>query len=314
MLISRKLDSGFYMSSLLSFKALADETRLRILVILYDNELNVNELVTVLSMGQSRVSRHLKILTDAGLLISRRDGLWVFYSVPKDTVERGFIDAIIPFVHAEGLFQEDLAMATAVLEERTRQTQHFFNTIAEDWDTLVSEVLGDFSLKETIASLMPSCQTACDLGCGTGNVLEALLTKAKTVIGVDGSPRMLEVAKKHFPDNPNISLRIGDLTHLPLRDGEADFACLNLVLHHIPQPTVVLREVRRILQPQGHLVITDFARHADERMRTQYGDHWLGFTKEDLENFLREADFSTFHVKEEPIQRGLSLYILQVQR
>lgn len=301
------------MSSLLSFKALADETRLRLLVILYDKELNVNELVTVLSMGQSRVSRHLKILTDAGLLTSRRDGLWVFYSVPQNTPEREFVDAIIPFVRKEGLFQEDTAMANAVLEERTRQTQQFFNTIAEDWDTLVTEVLGSFSLKDTIAALMPPCQTACDLGCGTGNVLEALLTKATTVIGVDGSPRMLEIAKKHFPDNPNISLRIGDLSHLPLRDGEADFVCLNLVLHHIPQPLEILREVNRVLQPQGHLVITDFARHTDERMRTQYGDHWLGFTKDDLEKFLFESGFSLRNIQETPIQRGLSLFIIQAQ-
>ena len=302
------------MSSLLSFKALADETRLRLLVILYDKELNVNELVTVLSMGQSRVSRHLKILTDAGLLTSRRDGLWVFYSVPQNTLEREFVDAIIPFVRKEGLFQEDIAMATAVLEERTRQTQQFFNTIAEDWDTLVTEVLGSFSLKDTIADLMPPCQTACDLGCGTGNVLEALLTKARTVIGVDGSPRMLEIAKKHFPDNPNISLRIGDLSHLPLRDGEADFVCLNLVLHHIPQPLEILREVNRVLQPQGNLVITDFARHTDERMRTQYGDHWLGFTKDDLEKFLFDSGFAIQNIQETPIQRGLSLFIIQAQR
>lgn len=302
------------MSSLLSFKALADETRLRLLVILYDNELNVNELVSVLAMGQSRVSRHLKIMTDAGLLISRRDGLWVFYSVPKNTVERDFIDAIIPFVRSEGLFKEDLSMAAAVLEERTRQTQQFFNTIAEDWDTLVTEVLGDFSLKDTIAELMPSCHTACDLGCGTGNVLDALLTKATTVIGVDGSPRMLEIAKKHFPDNPNISLRIGDLSHLPLRDGEADFVCLNLVLHHIPQPLEILREVNRVLQPQGNLIITDFARHTDERMRTRYGDHWLGFTKEDLQKFLTESGFTIQNIQETPIERGLSLYIIQAQR
>lgn len=302
------------MASLLYFKALADETRLRLLVILYHNELNVNELVTVLSMGQSRVSRHLKILTDAGLLVSRRDGLWVFYSVPENTVQRDFIDSLIPFVLDEKLFQDDLTMATAVLEERTRKTQHFFNTIAEDWDKLVTEVLGDFSLKDTVAELMPRCQTACDLGCGTGNVLEALLTKATNVIGVDGSPRMLEIAKKHFPDASNISLRIGDLSHLPLRDGEADFACLNLVLHHIPQPLEILREVNRILQPGGKLVITDFARHNDERMRNDYGDHWLGFTHDDLEKFLTEADFSIEHIRKAPIERGLSLYIIQAQR
>lgn len=296
------------------FKALADETRLRLLFILYKHELNVNELVVILSMGQSRVSRHLKILTDAGLLTSRRDGLWVFYSAPAGTPGRVFIDSLIPFMQSDPMFQTDLAMSAAVIEERGRKTQHFFNTIAEDWDRLAVEVLGDFNLQEAIAKLMPPCETACDLGCGTGNVLEVLLTKAQKVIGVDGSPRMLEMAKNRLPDTPNISLRIGDLSHLPLRDHEADFACLNLVLHHIPNPTEILKEVYRILQPEGYLVITDFTRHTDEGMRTEYGDHWLGFTKSDMEKFLADAGFSVTVFQTAPIERGLSLHIIQARR
>lgn len=104
---------------------------------------------------------------------------------------------------------------------------------------------------------------------------------------------MLELARRRFAaEGDRVSLRIGDLAHLPLHDGEADFASLNMVLHHVPAPEEVLREIRRILAPGGILVLTDFNRHEDERMRLEYGDHWLGFELETLQAHLTRAGFS----------------------
>ena len=297
------------------FKALADDTRIRLLHILSNNELNVNELVAVLGMGQSRISRHLKILTSARLLTWRRDGLWVFYSSPESGADKSFIDAVIPFVANNPFAAQDCAAAAALIAERTRKTQQFFNSIAEDWDKLSKEVLGSFSLPEAIARIMPQCAVACDLGCGTGSVLEVMLEKAGLAIGVDGSARMLELAQKRFsPDNSRISLRIGDLAHLPLRDGEADFVTLNLVLHHLSTPVDVLQEVFRIIKPGGRLVITDYTSHSDETMRSEYGDLWLGFTTEELHNALKRARFSVTESTEVPIERNLSLHIIQATR
>ena len=309
------------MASIHYFKALADETRLRLLHILYRHELNVNELVAVMDMGQSRISRHLKIMSEAGLLSSRRDGLWVFYKATESGPDKAFLDAILPFISKDTALQTDMAVAALMIEERSKKTQQFFNAIAEYWDKLSHDVLGDFNLPEAILGLMPAKDsgaghtTACDLGCGTGNVLEAMLEVAHTVIGVDGSTRMLEVARAHFRNQESrVSLRIGDLAYLPLRDGEADFATLNLVLHHLVSPLDVLQEAHRILRPGGSLIISDFNRHTNERMRTEYGDRWLGFSEEDLRSFLQRAGFSIAKHHLVPIEHGLQLHIVKANR
>ena len=298
--------------ALLHFKALSDETRLRLVHILLHYELSVNELVSILGMGQSRVSRHLKILTEAGLLTSRRDGLWVFYAAPRAGEEREFLRAVMPFVPADAVMRADLSMAAQILEERARKTRQFFNAIAEDWDELNREVLGAFDLPEAVCAAVPQgCGTAVDLGCGTGAVLSRLLPLARGVIGVDGSARMLELCRRRFSQEDlaegRVSLRIGELSHLPLRDHEADFACINLVLHHLSAPEEGLREIRRIMAPGGRLA--DFLRHNDETMRSRYGDRWLGFEENELATGLEQAGFAVLDSARQPVGRGLALLL-----
>ncbi len=183
-------------------------------------------------------------------------------------------------------------MAARIIEERASRTRQFFNSIAEDWDELNREVLGDFRLPDAVAEIVRRhktengrpCDTGVDLGCGTGEVLELLRHNCSEVIGVDGSPRMLELARRRFgEDSAGVSLRIGELDHLPLRDGEADFACINLVLHHLSRPQDALREIARVVRPDGLLLVSDFDRHQQENMRAVYGDRWLGFTREDMD-------------------------------
>ncbi len=297
------------------FKALADETRLRLLRILLSHELSVNELVTVLGMGQSRISRHLRILSDAGLLTSRRDGLWVFYQAQQEGENRVFLDAIAPFLQNIPEAAQDIENTNRLIEERTRKSRQFFNEIADDWDNLNSEILGDFNLAEAVCAAMPrGCNLAVDLGCGTGTVLKRMLAHSHGVIGVDNSPGMLEACKRTFADTPEagerISLRIGELEHLPLRDHEADFASINLVLHHIHQPDNVLQEIRRILSQRGILFISDFKKHKDESMRTRYGDHWLGFDTSRLAMALRANGFTRTVLREQKVNKGLTLIML----
>ena len=284
--------------ALVYFKALSDETRLRLVHILLHYELSVNELVRILGMGQSRVSRHLKILTEAGLLTSRRDGLWVFYAATRCGEASDFLQAMGPFLHTDTAMREDLAMAAQILEERALKTRQFFNAIAEDWDELNREVLEDFDLP--------------------GAVLERLLPASRSLIGVDGSARMLEMCRRRF--NPvdlanenRISLRIGELDHLPLRDQEADFACINLVLHHLSDPGEGLREIRRSLTTGGHLFVADFLQHHDETMRSRYGDRWLGFDEERLQERLRQAGFEVLSCTRQAVGRGLFLLLVQAR-
>lgn len=297
------------------FKALSDNTRLRLVHILQQYELSVNELVRILGMGQSRVSRHLKILGDAGLLRGHRDGLWVFYTAARSGVEGDFLQAVMPFVHADALMRADVIMAAQILEERTLKTRQFFNAIAEDWDALNREVLGAFDLSQAVCAAVPEgCGTAVDLGCGTGMVLARLLSRCGCVIGVDGSARMLEICRRRFTPNDldqgRVSLRIGELCHLPLRDGEAHFACINLVLHHLSDPAAALHELHRILSPGGRAFVADFLQHTDETMRSRYGDHWLGFDEDALAALLTAADFTILHCVRKPVDRGMTLLLL----
>ncbi len=302
---------------LLFFKALADETRLRLARILLHYELSVNELVQLLGMGQSRISRHLKILSEAGLLHSHRDGLWVFYSVPESGQARAFLDAALPFANPDSSSsaEADLEAASQILEERARKARRFFNAIAADWDSLNRELLGDFDLACAVLDEIPAdLGVAVDLGCGTGALLERLLGHSKALIGVDGSAQMLALARKrlsaHRPAEGQVSLRIGELSHLPLADQEADFACLNLVLHHLPSPQAGLCEIRRILKPGGRLFLADFLSHRDEAMRLKYGDHWLGFAEEDLLAALKRAGFLPGACARRAVGRGLTLLLL----
>lgn len=301
--------------NLLHFKALSDATRLRLVRILLHYELSVNELVSILGMGQSRVSRHLKILAEAGLVSSRRDGLWVFYTAPARGERLDFLRAVMPFVPADAAMREDMAQAARVLEERAARTRQFFNAIAEDWDELNREVLGEFDLAAAaLAAMPPRCATAVDLGCGTGAVLARLLPGTQSLIGVDGSARMLELCRRRFGADElaqgRVSLRIGELSHLPLRDQEADFACINLVLHHLPSPAEGLSEARRIMSPGGRLFLADFLRHNDEDMRVRYGDHWLGFDEDALAGALARAGFALNEMRRHAVGRGLTLLLM----
>lgn len=301
--------------ALATFKALADETRLRLVNILSSYELSVNELVNILGMGQSRVSRHLKILAEAGLLKFRRDGLWVFYSAPVAGAQADFLQAIKPFIPDEKLFREDSCLAAQIIEERSRRARQFFNAIADSWDDLNREILAGFNLPEKVVqALPPRCAVAVDLGCGTGEVLKNILPKTKIAIGVDGSARMLEHCRSRIGSGAlacgHASLRIGELSHLPLADHEADFACINLVLHHLARPLEIFGEIQRILVPGGRLFIADFYAHSDEEMRERYGDHWLGFEPETIEQALVKADFRVTGSERHSVGKGLSLFLL----
>ena len=303
-------------------KALADETRLRLCLILYRHELSVNELVNLLEMGQSRVSRHLKILADSGLIKARRDGLWAFYSAGGHGKAHDFLEQLIPFLWDEKLSLADLSLAQHLIEERALKTRQFFNEIAEEWDALNREILGDFQIPTAVlADLPPNCGADCgvavDLGCGTGEMLENLLGHCREIIGVDGSPNMLELARRRLSQLPGaegVSLRIGDLEHLPLRDAEADFACINLVLHHLSQPAKVLAEIARILKTGGRLFLSDFDRHNLETMRATYGDRWLGFPRESLAEMLEAAGLRIFDCQKHEVKMGLSLHLVHAEK
>ncbi|WP_027357795.1 ArsR/SmtB family transcription factor [Desulforegula conservatrix] len=281
------------MDILILLKACADETRIRLLNILINHELSVNEIVDMMGMGQSRISRHLKILLDAGLLKCRRDGVWAFYSGSTSGPGKFFIEAMLPMLSKDEALKKDLVTASAIIEERTKTARQFFNKIAGQWDRLKSEILGGFNLSKAIADLAPECDKAADLGCGTGDLLTALKSKAQKIIGVDSSSEMLKEARTRLESagNEKADLRLGELEYLPLRDKEVSLAVSSMALHHIQNPVQAIKEAGRILEKDGTFIIAEYGKHSDESMRQKYGDLWLGFHTDEIKYWLEDAGF-----------------------
>ncbi len=249
--------------------------------------MSVNEIVTLMGMGQSRISRHLKILTDCGLLVCRRDGVWAFYSADK----QGDGALVAPMVESlsreDPQIQEDLKHADAVIRDRRLRRLKFFNDIAPRWEHLKADLIGDFDLNEALMADIRPCRMAVDLGCGSGALMIRLAERVEKVVGVDSSPNMLKEAEKRLQGlGAGFDLRLGELEHLPMGNSEVDLAIISLALHHLDDPRLALNESCRVVAEGGRLLIAEFEQHADESLRDRFGDRWLGFSEEELLSWL----------------------------
>ena len=282
------------------FKALADPCRLRLAAVLLRGEFTVQELTRIMGMGQSRISRHLKILAEAGVLSVKRQGTWSYYRAGE---ENAFFGAILPAFERElerlPQRRDDLAALAAVLEERRKKSLEFFDRHARQWDDLARTLLPIPDYLERLLALVPAAVvTLLEIGVGTGALLPELAERANEVIGVDHSPAMLEEARRRIAvsGQRGIELRLGEMTHLPLLDEGVGCVVANMVLHHAPSPLDVLQEMVRVLQPGGTVVLADLARHEREWAREQLADQWLGFAEEELRAWFRSADLERVEV------------------
>jgi len=301
------------MTALRLFKTAAEETRLRLLSLLAEHELNVQELEAVLQMGQSRISHHLKLMSEAGLLACRRDGLWSFYRTVEEGPGRRFLQSVRYLLSEEPCLQSDRSRAQQLLREGRSRSRRFFDALAGHWEVLREAVVGEADLAGTLGRLLPACAAAADLGCGNGALLGTLAGKARRVIGVDSSRRMLQEARRRL-QGLDADLRIGELEHLPLRDGEVDCALINLVLHHLSRPEQALLEAQRVISENGTLVVADFRRHGQEWLRRRHGDRWLGFEPADLGRWLRQAGFGSLRALQLPVRHGLTLLVYRCRK
>ncbi|BCA79563.1 metalloregulator ArsR/SmtB family transcription factor [Desulfuromonas sp. AOP6] len=284
-------------------KSLADSTRLRLVAILFRGEFTVQELTEILDMGQSRVSRHLKLLLDEKILSVRRQGTWSYYRACK---ENPLFVEIWPVLDAtlamEAFPREDLGAMAAIYEKRRRKSQDFFNHHASEWDGLSHRLLPTTPYAEQLFDRILPCQNLVEVGVGTGNLLPSLVFLAQTVVGVDQSPAMLAQARQRISlDGPcHIELRLGEMSHLPVLSASADLVLVNMVLHHAANPGKAFKEFARILKDEGKVVIADLLPHQYEWARESLADLWLGFERGDLESWLDEAglflaDYRTIH-------------------
>ncbi|MBN2361287.1 MAG: metalloregulator ArsR/SmtB family transcription factor [Deltaproteobacteria bacterium] len=314
------------MTLLQTYKALADVSRLRLLRTLLSGRFSVNELVEIVAMGQSRVSRHLKLLCDAGLARVDREGTWAYYqAAAEDDADTAALLALVQR-RSEELPQaaEDQRRRQRCLEARRTRARRFHDQVAPRWSQLRRELLGNGVMSERILARLERSAVVADLGCGAGEMLLPLARQARQVIGIDSSPAMLDQAQQALDgagrgaQRParRVELRLGTLEHLPLADGEASAALLNLVLHHIADPPHALREARRALAPGGTLVLCDLARHGEEWMRDRYGDLWLGFSPAELERLLAQAGFRSIEIEryDESPRAGILLAVAHAPR
>lgn len=278
-----------------SFSALADSTRCRMLWLLDRHELTVSELCAVLQLPQSTVSRHLRLLADAGWVTSRRDGTSRYYALALDGAQgpRAQIwELTRPQVSTGPGADQDARRLARVLAGRRETSQQFFATSAGQWDRMRDELFGREFLPMALLGLLPSDWTIGDLGCGTGQLLPMLAAHAARVIGVDGSDEMLAAARVRAAGLQNVEVRVGALEALPLEAASLDAATMMLVLHHLPAPAAALNEAARVLKPGGRLLIVDMTKHEREEYRQQMGHVWLGFSDDQMRRYLVQAGFS----------------------
>lgn len=284
------------------FKTLSDPTRVRILALLEREELAVQELMDVLAMAQSRVSRHLGILRAAGLLRDRREGTYVFYrfATPSTPVWRDAWALARRALDGDSTAERDAATLQQVIQARASRTRTFFDSVGPEWDAL-RKVFNDDALRaRAVSRLVPAGLTVVDVGTGTGILAAELARLNLRVIGVDNSPRMLEAARTKLASAgiTGVELRGGDANALPLADGEADAAFAHMVLHYLPSPPEALREMARVVRPGGQIVVVDFVRHESEWMRDELGVLWLGFPPAEIRGWLADAGLEDTQVWE----------------
>jgi len=276
------------------FKSLADGTRLRLLHLLAHGEFTVQELTGILGMGQSRISRHLKILHEAGLLAVSRQGTWSYYRIaPEPGWTESFWQLLKPALATLEEGPADLRLLAGLCEERQRANRDFFDRHARQWDAMKQSVLQLPSYRAPLLERLGSGARLVEVGVGTGELLPELARRWQSVIGIDHSREMLEVAAGPCRELPpgQVELRLGEMGHLPLPAAAADAVLMNMVLHHAPRPQQVLAEMQRVLKPGGRLLVADLQRHQQDWTRELLADLWLGFGRDELQDWLAAAGF-----------------------
>jgi ubiquinone/menaquinone biosynthesis C-methylase UbiE len=289
------------------FASLADPTRLRILMLLRAMELSVGELAQVLGQSQPRVSRHVRILIDAGLAERRKEGSWVFLSLgPRPRTEPLFqlidrwaeLDGDNPWVAA------DAARLAAVRADRAAAAERYFAGHASVWDALRSLHVAESEVEAAIARALgagaegPPIGRLVDIGTGTGRMIELFGPRAAHAVGIDRSSDMLRLARvKLAAAGIQSSLRQGDMYALPLADGTADSVIIHQVLHYAHSPAAAIAEAARVLAPGGALLVVDFAAHGREELRDSDAHIRLGFEDEVMAGWFAAAGLEVDQVQ-----------------
>jgi ArsR family transcriptional regulator len=302
-------------------RAAGEPTRLRILALLEREELAVLEICRVLDQSQPRVSRHLKLLAEAGLVERFPDGAWVFYRLTGAGRAHEVVAEVLGRLSPDDpVLARDRRKLDDVQAERSDAAQAYFADNAAQWDRIRSLYVADAAVEAEIRRAAGGARVRrlADLGSGTGRMLTLLAPQADQALGLDLSQQMLNIARRNVAAAglTNVELRHGDIFDTRLADGGADLVVVHQVLHYLSDPAAAVREAARITAPDGRLIIVDFAPHDHEFLREQHQHRRLGFSDEEMGRWLAEAELPQVAELDLPPTRpdGLTVKIWAARR
>ena len=280
-----------------ALRAVAEPTRLRLLALCSRSELTVTELTHILGQSQPRVSRHLKLLVEAGVLDRFREGTWAFYRLsdiePCAALSRMIVGQIPSTDETHRL---DLERLDGVKASRAEVAAEYFRRNAAQWDELRGGYVEDREIEKALLNILPAehIRELVDIGTGTGRVLELYGAKVDRAVGIDLSHEMLTVARANLDKAgyANCQVRQGDMYQLPLASGTFNAAVIHMVLHYADSPGDVIAESARVLREGGRLVIVDFAPHQEESLRVEHAHRRLGFSDKEVERWCRQVNLT----------------------
>lgn len=270
-----------------ALKAVGEETRLRILALFQTGELTVTELVSILRQSQPRVSRHLRLLCEAGLLERYREGTWIFYRLAEKGPEGDLARAIITYIpFTEQILQHDAERLKEVKAERQGKAIQYFKENAENWDRIRSLYVSEEDVEQILLDVTADMEITdfLDVGTGTGRLLEVFAGRIKRGTGIDLSREMLAVARVNLEkaNLHNCQVRQGDMYDLALANESMDLILIHQVLHFADDPSAAIRECARLLRSGGRVIVVDFAPHKLEYLREEHAHRRLGFNDAEI--------------------------------
>ena len=278
-------------------RAAAEPTRLRLLAICAEGDVTVTELTRILAQSQPRISRHLKLLCDAGLLERVPEGSWVFYRLADQRTREGRIAHEIAAMIPPDDEQQALDLARLGEEKAARAAaaNAYFRANAAQWDSLRSLYVDESVVEGALLDLFPEhCSDVLDIGTGTGRMLRLLAGRIERGVGIDASREMLSIARAELeaPEYRHCHVRHGDMYRTGIEAASFDAVVVHMVLHYADRPAAVFAEAARLLRPGGQLIVVDFAPHRLETLRQEHAHRRLGFEDQDISRWCRDSGLS----------------------
>ncbi len=301
-----------------ALRGAGEPTRLRILSLLAGEELSVMELSGILEQSQPRVSRHLKLMADAGLIERFPDGARVYYRLSSDPAARRLIDTVLDLLDSTAGAADDRRLEE-VRRDREAAASAYFERIAPQWDRIRSLYVRESDIEAAILRIAGEgpFERVVDLGTGSGRMLTLLGGKARMSVGLDLSQNMLNIARSNVAKAglDRVELRHGDIFSTRLPEKSADLVLVHQVLHYLADPAAAVAEAARLVMPGGRLLIVDFAPHDLEHLRDEHQHRRLGFADEEMRRWLRDGGLTpSAPIFMPPDTEGLTVSIWTAER